>query len=112
MRCVRVLACGLAALSRAPQLLDLPLGAVVPSLEALGHRLEPPALGRPDGWPVLMLGAGLALLGLALGARVCLYDRGYLALNRATRLTLLLGLALGATLAALGLLAAVTLLLL
>jgi hypothetical protein len=65
-------------------------------------------LAAPEVWPALALGVGLALVGVALGLRVGLYDRGYLALNRGTRRALFLGLTLGATLAVLGLLAAVT----
>jgi hypothetical protein len=54
-----------------------------------------------------MAGAGLLLAGAALGV----YDRGFLAFHRGTRLTLLGGLTLGTTLASVGFLATLTALL-
>jgi hypothetical protein len=53
------------------------------------------------------MGVGLLLAGASLGVRVGLTDRT-LVLYRATRLALIGGLTLGATLALLGLLAALT----
>jgi hypothetical protein len=63
--------------------------------------------GFHRAWPLALLGVGLLLAGASLGARVGLYEQGFLAF-RQTRLTLLGGLTLGSVLALLGLLATLT----
>jgi len=61
-------------------------------------------------WPLAVMGVGLLLAGASLAVHGGLHDRGLLFL-RGARLTFLGGLTVGTTLALLGLLAALTLLL-
>jgi hypothetical protein len=61
--------------------------------------------------PLAMMGLGLLVAAAALGIRVGLYDQGHLAFHRGARLALIGGLTVGAALALLGLLAALTALL-
>jgi hypothetical protein len=98
MKCLTLPACFLSALLGGAGLLRL-------ASRAARHPHYGP--GFHHAWPLALMGVGLLLAGASLGLRVGLTDRT-LVVHRATRLTLIGGLTLGATLALLGLLAALT----
>ena len=98
MKCLTLPACFLSALLGGVGLLRL-------AFRAAHHPHYGP--GAHHAWPLTLMGVGLLLAGASLGARAGLTDRT-LFVHRAARLTLIGGLALGATLALIGLLAALT----